>query len=136
MLAGGDSDRKAQWAKKIWRRHIERAARFGYRTTEQIAWDNFVAPHRTATVGDWLRWMRENGMEYRASFPSFYGVRLPSQASGGIQQVAPTPPPRSPWLRRIVPLVVQIRWALALRVGGFASISFLARKQALLAGGD
>jgi len=129
ILSGGDPARKAAWAKIVWRRHVERAARFGHRTKDQIAWDNFVAPHLAATVTDWLKWIDDNGMEYLASFPSFYSFRLPSPSTGGIERIGQFVPPGSQWLRRIIPLAVQIRWALAVRVGGLASISFLARKR-------
>ncbi len=130
LVSGGEATRKAEWANVIWRRHIGRAARFGYRTKDQIAWDNFVAPHLTATVTDWLSWMEQNDMQYVASFPSFYKLRLPSANSGGIEWSGPAGPPGSRWARAILSLAVQVRWALAFRVGGLCSISFLARKRA------
>lgn len=130
MLAGGDPRRKTEWAKRLWRRHIERAARFGHRTQDQIAWDNFVAPHLTASVAEWLAWMDENELEYMASFPSFYSLKVPNGQTGGIETMATFLPPASRWHRWALVLAVQLRWALALRVGGLASISFLARKHA------
>lgn len=129
VLSGGNPQRKAEWAKLVWRRHVQRAARFGHRTADQIAWDNFVAPHLNAYVGDWLRWMGENGLEYVSSYPSFYRLRLPSPSTGGIDPVAPDEPPASPSARWLLRLAVQLRWACAFRVGGLASISFLARKR-------
>jgi 2-polyprenyl-6-hydroxyphenyl methylase/3-demethylubiquinone-9 3-methyltransferase len=130
LLSLGDPARKAEWAQVVWRRHIERAARFGHRTKDQIAWDNFVAPHLTASVADWLDWMNKNELEYVSSFPCFFSLRLPSSQAGGIQSIERTPPPEPQWLRSIVALAVQVRWALAFRVGGLASISFLGRKRA------
>lgn len=129
LLALGDPSGKAAIAKVLWRRHVERAARFGHRTKDQIAWDNFVAPHLTATVSDWLKWIEDNGMEYVASFPSFYSFHLPSADAGGIQRIEQPTLPRSRWLPQVHSLAVQVRWALAFRVGGLASISFLAQKR-------
>lgn len=129
ILSGGQLNRKAELARIIWHRHIERPARFGYRSGDQIAWDNFLVPHLTATVGNWLKWIEEAGMEYLASFPSFYGFQLPSANVGGVQRTTRSRIPHSLWQRKVISLAVQIRWALALRVGGFAFISFLARKR-------
>lgn len=130
LLSGGHPERKARWAKVLWSGHIERAARFGYRTKDQIAWDNFVAPHVSATIADWLHWIEENRLEYVASFPSFYSrsLRPPPSQTGGLQRVTPARPPESGILRTFLPLVAQLRWALAFGVGGCASISFLARR--------
>ncbi|MBI3693971.1 MAG: methyltransferase domain-containing protein [Acidobacteria bacterium] len=130
-LARGDPARTAAWSKRVWRRHVERAARFGHRTVDQIAWDNFVAPHVTATIADWLEWMKENGLEYVSSFPSFYSLRIPSAQDGGVERMEPPPLPRSRFLQKKLPALAQIRWALAFGVGGLASISFLARKRAV-----
>jgi len=128
-LAVGDLDRKAEWAKRLWRRHIARAAKFGVRTEDQIAWDNFVAPHLTATMGEWLQWMKQNGMDYVSSFPSFYSLKLPSAKTGGIDNFQCPPPPSLAITRWLLRGVVQLRWAFAFRVGGLCSISYVARKR-------
>lgn len=129
LLSGGKPERKAALAKILWRNHVARAARFGFRTPDQIAWDNFVAPHLTASVGQWLSWMHSNGLEYVSSFPSFFQLTLPPAHRGAVAPVAPVAPPRSALVRRVKAVLVQFRWAAAFRVGGLASISFLARKR-------
>lgn len=129
LLAGGEPERKARHARALWRGHIRRAAKFGVRTEEQIAWDNFVAPHLTSTIGDWFGWMENCGLTYVSSYPSFFSLRLPSQSTGGIERLTATEAlPRSVPLRTLLTTLVQLRWATALGVGGLASISFVAQK--------
>jgi len=128
-LALGNPERKARWAQRLWKKHISRAAKFGVRTEEQIAWDNFVAPHKTETIGEWLEWMKECDMEYVSSYPSFYSLKLPSTSTGGIEPMPCQNAPRNLILRWLLRGLVQIRWAMALGVGGLCSISFVARKR-------
>lgn len=130
MLGRGDPDRKARWAKILWKGHIQRAAKFGLRTEEQIAYDNFVAPHITTTVGDWMRWLRDNDLEYVSSYPSFFSPRLPSHRSGGIEVLrVQQDMPKSKTARAVLTALVQLHWAVAFRVGGMASISFVGRRR-------
>jgi len=130
ILGYGDPYKKARWAKILWKRHIQRAAKFGLRTEEQIAYDNFVAPHITTTVGDWLRWLRDNNLEYVSSYPSFFSLRMPSHKSGGIELLKiQQDMPISNTHKAVLIALAQLRWAFALRVGGMASISFVSKKR-------
>jgi 2-polyprenyl-3-methyl-5-hydroxy-6-metoxy-1,4-benzoquinol methylase len=129
LLSFNKSHWKAWWAKKLWKKHIARAVKFGIRTEDQIVWDNFVAPHRVQSIGEWLRWLERNNLEYYSSYPSFYSLQLPSTSSGGIELMTTVTPPRQPVWRWALRGLVQFRWAMAYGVGGICSIAFVSKKR-------
>lgn len=99
-------------------------------TQEQIAYDNFVAPHITATIGDWLLWLKENNLKYFSSYPSFFSLRIPSHISGAIEDLkGQQNMPKSRLVRVFLTAMVQLRWTVAFHVGGLASISFIGKKR-------
>ena len=129
LLALGNPENVAHYARVIWREHIRRAAKYGQRTEEQVTWDNFVAPHTTATINEWLRWMENNNLEYISSFPSFYSLKMPAAKTGGNELMDTTLGfPRNEVKRKIMPILAQLRWAMAFGVGGKASIDFVCRR--------
>lgn len=129
LLSGGSDERKVVWAKRLFNKHLQRAARFGVRTEEQIAWDNFVAPHFSQDISEWMDWLETNGISYKSSFPSFYSLKLPSSSSGGIEAVTWDAEPSGHLGRQIKSMCVQARWAMAWGVGGMCSISFVGQKK-------